>query len=185
MRSLFVNNKLTFLFVIFILAPCFLQEVVAQSTVNNFRLYTVKDGLASNYVKNLLIDSKGYLWVGTLEGINRFDGESFTNLITDAKDFTSRSVEWINQVNDSIILIGTSSGLVVFNLNNNQFQNSQIKDTLLKAGSTTFVRSIVRLPNDKCLIAGGNYVFLLDRHLNVIRSCAKQRKVYFRRRYNF
>ena len=107
MRFLFINPNLFCLFALFIVQAALTERAIGQTIINNFRLYTTRDGLASNYVKNLLIDSKGYLWVGTLEGINRFDGASFTNLVTDPKDFTSRSVECINQVNDSIILIGT------------------------------------------------------------------------------
>lgn len=43
------------------------------------RTYTVKDGLSHNSVMRAFQDSKGYLWLGTREGINRFDGLEFTN----------------------------------------------------------------------------------------------------------
>lgn len=43
------------------------------------RSYTVHDGLISNYVTALKQDSKGYLWIGTDEGISIFDGSSFRN----------------------------------------------------------------------------------------------------------
>ena len=40
--------------------------------------YTVADGLAHNVVDVILQDSRGYLWFGTNEGLNRFDGYRFT-----------------------------------------------------------------------------------------------------------
>ena len=169
-----------FLFLLLLLATLG-KGALAQTIINNYRLYTEKDGLASNYVMNLLLDSKGYLWVGTLEGINRFDGTSFNTLVTDAKDFTSRSVECMTQVNDSTILIGTPSGLVVFNLNSNQFQNHRITDSLLKVGSTNFVHSIVTLPKGQCFISAGNYVFLLDNLLNVTKR--KQITTFYKNHY--
>lgn len=169
MQLLFACQRQLLFFILFCFHTGFSLKAVAQVTIDNFRLYTVKDGLASNYIKNLLIDTKGFLWVGTLEGINRFDGKSFNNLVTTARDFTSHAVECIRQVNDSIILIGTNSGIVVFNLNSNSFQNSCIKDSLLRAGNASAVSSIVPLPKGQCLVMAGNYVFLLNSTLNVVR----------------
>ncbi|MDQ3277653.1 MAG: histidine kinase [Bacteroidota bacterium] len=146
-----------------------LQLASAQEEINNFRRYTVKDGLSSNYIKNLTIDTKGFLWVGTLEGVNRFDGTSFRSLLPEASDFAARAVETIVQLNDSVMLIGTHSGLVVFNLARNRFQNNRIRDTLLKAGSKNVVRGIVKLPRGRCFVTAGHFVFLLDETLRVVR----------------
>jgi ligand-binding sensor domain-containing protein/signal transduction histidine kinase len=41
--------------------------------------YDVADGLAHSGVRCIHQDSKGYLWVGTQEGLSRFDGYGFTN----------------------------------------------------------------------------------------------------------
>src|SRR5947209_9828763 len=38
------------------------------------RWYTVRDGLAFSDVLALFQDSRGYLWVGTFDGLSRFDG---------------------------------------------------------------------------------------------------------------
>ncbi|MBP6673552.1 MAG: hypothetical protein KA247_10405, partial [Bacteroidetes bacterium] len=42
--------------------------------------YTSKDGLASNFITEIYQDSKGYLWIGTDEGISIFDGDRFKNI---------------------------------------------------------------------------------------------------------
>ena len=39
-----------------------------------FRTLGIRDGLRSNSVTSLLTDSHGYLWVGTAQGVNRYDG---------------------------------------------------------------------------------------------------------------
>ena len=57
--------------------------------------YSVKEGLVSNEVHSLLQDSRGYLWVGTSEGVSRFDGVSFTN-------FTTRDGLSFNYINSII-----------------------------------------------------------------------------------
>jgi signal transduction histidine kinase/ligand-binding sensor domain-containing protein len=47
----------------------------AQPT--EIRHFTIADGLAHNSVHSLFLDSMGYLWVSTAEGVSRFDGSSF------------------------------------------------------------------------------------------------------------
>ena len=42
-----------------------------------FRVITNRDGLSQNTVKALFQDRQGFLWIGTKEGFNRFDGRSF------------------------------------------------------------------------------------------------------------
>ncbi|WP_343668816.1 two-component regulator propeller domain-containing protein [Chitinophaga sp.] len=46
----------------------------------NIRLeqLTTHDGLSQNTVRCLLQDKKGFIWVGTLNGLNRYDGRKFT-----------------------------------------------------------------------------------------------------------
>ena len=55
----------------------FLARASAQTLP--FRKYTHGDGLLSDEVKSICQDSKGYLWVGTPEGISTFDGREFVN----------------------------------------------------------------------------------------------------------
>jgi len=46
-------------------------------TQYDLRVYTAKDGLPMNSVKKVFQDSRGYIWVGTQEGLVRFDGAEF------------------------------------------------------------------------------------------------------------
>lgn len=41
--------------------------------------YAKKDGLAGTVVSDILHDSRGYIWIGTWEGLSRFDGKEFIN----------------------------------------------------------------------------------------------------------
>lgn len=43
----------------------------------NIRRLTTKDGLASNYIRSIVQDRQGYLWLGTLNGLCRYDGYHF------------------------------------------------------------------------------------------------------------
>lgn len=45
-----------------------------------FQSYSVRDGLLSDVIVTLTQDSRGFIWIGTGEGISVFDGKSFRNL---------------------------------------------------------------------------------------------------------
>lgn len=47
---------------------------------NSFTQYTVKDGLSDNNVISILEDKEGILWLGTGDGICRYDHKSFTSI---------------------------------------------------------------------------------------------------------
>lgn len=47
-----------------------------------FHPYTTKDGLLSNSINTFFQDSRGYLWIGTVDGISVYNGQSFTNYTT-------------------------------------------------------------------------------------------------------
>ncbi|HRP58598.1 two-component regulator propeller domain-containing protein, partial [Agriterribacter sp.] len=57
---------------------CFLQSLPAQdSRLYAFTHYTVKDGLASYNTQSVVQDEQGYMWIGTINGLQRFDGTRF------------------------------------------------------------------------------------------------------------
>lgn len=58
-----------------LLTLCVAQMVMAQPADKMaFQTIGISDGLRSNSVMSLLADSRGYLWIGTSQGLNRYDG---------------------------------------------------------------------------------------------------------------
>lgn len=60
-----------------------LWVVAAWSVVTPGRLFfhavDVKDGLTDNFVRDITTDSEGYVWLSTINGLNRYDGYRFIN----------------------------------------------------------------------------------------------------------
>lgn len=50
-----------------------------QAQQFNFRTFTTREGLANNSVREIAIDSSGFLWAATWDGISRYDGYEFKN----------------------------------------------------------------------------------------------------------
>ena len=44
-----------------------------------YKNYTINDGLPDNCVRSIFKDSRGYIWIGTDNGVSRFDGHNFIN----------------------------------------------------------------------------------------------------------
>ncbi len=71
------TSKHLTIFLYFILIAGFLSPLWAQRYP--FRTYNVSEGLTQSQVQTILQDRKGYLWIGTRDGLAHFDGKKFTN----------------------------------------------------------------------------------------------------------
>ena len=69
------------LLILTLLLSLFSRESRAQHYT--YRQYTTEDGLPSDVVYDFREDDQGYLWVGTSNGMAKFDGYSFTSYDTD------------------------------------------------------------------------------------------------------
>jgi signal transduction histidine kinase/ligand-binding sensor domain-containing protein/DNA-binding response OmpR family regulator len=76
--------------------------------------YSYKDGLTTSGVFNALKDSKGFLWLCTMNGLFRFDGYSFRNINTIIKDNLNSVVFCITEDIDHNFWVGTTTGLFYY-----------------------------------------------------------------------
>ena len=56
-----------------------------------FEHYSSDDGLSHNYISQILQDRKGYIWISTWYGLNRFDGNRFVNYTVQPGDYSNLS----------------------------------------------------------------------------------------------
>ncbi|MBI1804841.1 MAG: hypothetical protein HYR77_10265 [Ignavibacteria bacterium] len=83
----------------------------AYCQVLPFHYYTTKDGLPSNDIHALYQDSRGFIWIGTAEGLSLYDGNAFTNYNTSnglAFDFVSDVIE--DRTSPGTMWIATNGG---------------------------------------------------------------------------
>lgn len=61
---------------IFFLLPALLTAQL-QETQYRFNQITLEDGLSQSSLVDIIQDNQGYLWLGTYNGLNRYDGYTF------------------------------------------------------------------------------------------------------------
>ena len=84
-----------------------------NSLLFSFSHFTTKDGLSSNNVNSVIQDQKGFLWIGTEDGLNRFDGYSFKvyrNKRGDKSSLSNNFIWSLCEDKDGKIWIGTDGG---------------------------------------------------------------------------
>lgn len=103
--------------IIFILPILFLIEFThvlhGQSQPLTFDRYSVEQGLSQSIVLSILQDSRGFLWFGTEDGLNLYDGYTFTVLRSDPMDEFSLSYNQVNVIYEDrsgAIWVGTFNG---------------------------------------------------------------------------
>ncbi len=165
----------TFLFCIFLISGSYSYSQAQGISNFHFKNYQVNDGLSQNTVNTILQDKKGFLWVGTKDGLNKFDGNNFTvyRYQEDKVSLGNNSVVSLEEGNNGELYVGTDGGLYVMNMKDEIFESieSKLNITTKKINSVTSM-----LLDDKgCLwiTTGAQGVFLYDPHqkkLDYIKS---------------
>ena len=88
------------------------------------RLFTPDDGLSNSHINHIYQDSKGYIWISTENGLNRFNGYDFEVYLSDPNDSTSIRANYVLYVYEDsrgLFWVATSNGLLQYNRVNNAF----------------------------------------------------------------
>ena len=79
----------------------------------HFKNFTREQGLSNGFVQTILQDGKGFLWFGSLDGLNRYDGQKFKvfkHSPGDPKSLGSNTVFGLYEDKSGILWVGTEGG---------------------------------------------------------------------------
>jgi len=78
-----------------------------------FEIFSTEEGLSQNSIVRIFQDSRGFLWFGTFDGLNRYDGyqfKIFRNIVGDSTSISNNKIVSICEDNEGNIWIGTYGG---------------------------------------------------------------------------
>ncbi len=123
-------------------------SVFAGNPDYTFMRVSSKTGLSSSMVKAIVQDSYGFVWFGTKNGLNRYDG-------TDIRTFNCYDFS-INQGNNNIgalyedrhrrLWVGTDRGVYVYDPPTDRFTKMTARDVRTAIGADNWVQTIVGDP---------------------------------------
>src|SRR5579862_9444956 len=127
--SVFTKLRATVVF-IFCWIPGFAQ-IWQNASLNHLETsnlvisrYTILDGLPARNATTVIKSRSGFIWIGTENGLCKFDGYTFKTFINKKGDSTSISNNYINALAEDVtgrIWVGTMDGLNVFDPNTEKF----------------------------------------------------------------
>ena len=118
-----------------------LLSIIAGSAATNnrfhFRYLTVENGLSSNGIRAIVQDKHGYIWFGTDEGLNRYDGKDIKSFKIDNQGVN----EYIYTlyVTDDFLWVGTGKGVYTFS-----YETEEVNPFLIQTDNKKHISSSIQ-----------------------------------------
>jgi diguanylate cyclase (GGDEF)-like protein/PAS domain S-box-containing protein len=124
----------------------------------NYDSYSIGEGLSQSLITSIVKDNDGYVWIGTLNGLNRFDGTHFKHFF--ANDNTSglpnSFIRSLALDPEGKLLVGTDAGLATYNSEFESFSPVEVSNVNLKQP----IR-VLEVKGDKIFIGLDNSILTL------------------------
>lgn len=136
------------------------SEIRDGSEEYSITRWVTKDGLPQNTITAIQQTSDGYMWLGTFNGLVRFDGIVFTTFnIENTPQFKSDYITYLKAFEDGSLWIGTFGGGLL-KLQDNRFQNINLGESF----DRQTIVSILKLNQeaDRFYVLGQRGLFEID-----------------------
>ena len=159
-----MSNKARF---IFFFLQIFLFSSRAQNQHLQFDHINASEGLSLNNVESIIQDDRGFMWFGTPDGLNKYDGYSFTVFKTDPSDTNSISNNYIRSIakskNGDLWIATMGGGVCLYDHNKENFTRYRNNTKNSNTISNDNVNSIWEDENENVWIGTVNGLDRLNR----------------------
>lgn len=144
-----------------LLLGLFLAISVSAKINSQFIHYEMNDGLSRNLVAAITQDQMGFMWFGTRNGLNRFDGHNFKVYYRSEGGLEGNDISSLLTTADGSLWIGGGTGLYKYD-----FSNESFRRIIAKASDGVEIRSnvnqICAFGNDLVIVTDRQGLFLYD-----------------------
>lgn len=120
------------------------SKLIAEGENFNLRKYDINDGLSHSWVRAIVQDSLGFIWIGTDDGLNRYDGYNFKvyrNNPTDSSSLCHNAITSLMVDSKGFLWVGTGRGLSIFNPSTNKFTSYFYDENDYKSLNSSNIRT--------------------------------------------
>lgn len=143
-----------------------LAPAVFSQKEKGYESISIAEGLSQGMVYDILQDKEGFIWVGTKDGLNRYDGYSFkvfTNDPSNNKSLSSNSINKLFEDSKGRIWVGTENeGLNIYDKKSGDFLRIKHSTANANGLSGNVIKLMEEMPDGRMLIAAD------DGKLNII-----------------
>lgn len=147
-----------FFILLLIISVC--QYVAGQEDVYSFRYIGLEDGLSQSSINAIAQDTKGFMWFGTQDGLNFYDGYGFRVLKNEPFDPTSLSHNHISTLtidHKGVLWVGTrGGGLNIYNPISQSFRRLMNSPDDLQSLSNNYITCVAVDSNQNIWIGTTN-----------------------------
>jgi len=168
-----VRLKCVFLMVVYkplnrYLLLCFFVVFAAvyKAQFARFNRITVDDGLTQNSIISMIQDKKGFIWLGTYNGLNKYDGVKITNYNANIDDSTAifnGAIRCLYADDDDNLWGGTAGGVFKMNLRTGKITNFKYDSLNKNCLSNEIVNTIAEFEPGKLYIGTNDGLNILDK----------------------
>ena len=118
-----MKSPIRLLFILFVFLTSF-EGHASLPEQFHFRHYSIENGISSNGIAAILQDSKGYIWFGTDNGLNRFDGTQFKFYQKSDplyQNFQFNTICTLCEAKENEIWVGTECGIYIYDQKKDKF----------------------------------------------------------------
>lgn len=123
-----INSKILYYLIGSLLFFVSNETYAGNYTISNI---SINEGLSHKAINCIYQDKKGFVWIGTSDGLNRFDGYSFKQYFNNASDSLSigtNVVTGISEDSTGMLWLSTATGFYRYNPVDESFRRIKIKD---------------------------------------------------------
>ena len=158
----------------FFFIQCIVVLFAFSAQAYYFRSYQVQDGLSHNSVWAVMQDSRGFMWFGTNNGLNRFDGKQFKVFKHEPDNPHSIGNNFIHCLKEDTqgrFFVGTKKGLYLYDAGREQFTSVPLQRA---EGDEVSVNDIFESPDGELWVAcHGQGLYVLNADLSVKKHFVK------------
>lgn len=137
-------NRLKYILIILSVLICILPKNIYAFNMMNFENLTIENGLSQATAETIIQDSKGYIWIGTNDGLNRYNGSDIKVFNdNETNGIISSYITALVEDKNRNLWVGTDEGLSKINLDDYSIKNYRYykndKNTPYSAILTFFV----------------------------------------------